>query len=228
MMQTLTAPEIHNPNNIIAFRGEKHPLSTLFPVEGGISYDAVNYPSVEHSYKTQVTYYSCDDLKMYITKTDSPIQMMKHINSELELDTCEESLTARIGIIKALLQSKLERLEVFHRFLTTSGDNVLVEATNNHYLASGLPRISATINIPSERWPGQNKLHQLLMEVRKDAMKKERKVTKVIEANTAKSMLLVSHDNENQHETTPAEVEFHNQQSLSDPQEHVITAVLGD
>ena len=72
--------------------------------------------------------------------------MMKHINSELEFDTCEESLMARIGIMKVLLQSKLEWPEVFHKFLTTSGDKVLVEATNNRCWASGLPGISTTIN----------------------------------------------------------------------------------
>jgi len=178
-LRTITTQQ-PNPDEsrILAFRGENHPLSNLYLVEKGVEYDRTMYPSVEHAYKSaEASYFTRDDLQDYIRNTKSALSMMKHVNRELEFEEREEWLTVRQGIMRSLLASKYESCPQFRDCLMSSEDKCIVEATNNKFWASGIPGTKETISTPSIKWTGQNKLGQMLMDIRKEERERSMKET---------------------------------------------------
>ena len=176
--ETLTDNNAKTPDdtlNKLAFRGAKHPLSNLYIVNCGVVYDSKTYKSVEHAYKaTKVSYFCRDDLLAYIDSTENALVMMQHIDEELKFDICEEWTTSKQGIMQEILKSKYERCSAFKDYLLGTQDKYLVEATNNTYWASGVPGINQTLDTPRNKWPGQNRLGQMLMNLRKEAREREK------------------------------------------------------
>jgi ribA/ribD-fused uncharacterized protein len=121
---------------------------------------------VEHGYKSlQVVYYGRDDLLPVIEQTKCAMDVMKMVNRKLEGFNCEEWTLAKYNIMKALLEEKFLHFEDFKNAILES-TGTIVEATNHAYWASGLPGIRATKDTPIDQWPGQNKLGELMMEMR--------------------------------------------------------------
>jgi ribA/ribD-fused uncharacterized protein len=71
----------------------------------------------------------------------------------------------RVTIMRSILDLKYHSCKEFRDRIQDSGEKLIVEATGSNFWASGLPP-RATATQPCDAWPGQNRLGQLLMEMR--------------------------------------------------------------
>ena len=148
------------------FRGENNPLSNLFLVTEGVTYDNKHYPSVEHAYKSQEAIYKeREDLVPVIADLPRGLDAMRMVNDAVKGVENEEWTLNRVSIMKTLLEDKFTCSNAFRETLLSS-TGILVEATTNQYWGSGLKGIIPTKETLSSKWPGQNKMGKLLTEMR--------------------------------------------------------------
>ena len=154
---------MHNPNLEI-FRGEKHPLSNFFPVT--LSSEGNTYKTAEHMYQHQkATTMNMPDVAANILQTDKAIDA-KNIGDALNQHTdISKWESKKVTIMRSILELKYHSCKEFRDRIQDSGKKLIVEATGHSFWASGLPP-RATATQPCDSWPGQNRLGQILMEMR--------------------------------------------------------------
>ncbi len=159
-------------SGIRAFRGSKDILSNLHIIDNKIEYDSTEYTSVEHGYKSKkAEYYDRGDVIELISNTEDPTDAMNIANAELYgEDEREEWVRERSRIMKDLIHLKAKQSPKFKEELINSKNKILVEATKHIVWASGLPSVNATKTTAPNKWPGQNLLGNIMMEVRSEIL----------------------------------------------------------
>ena len=152
-----------NDSNLEMFRGPRHPLSNLYPVQ--IQFDNNTFPTAEHIYQYQkaTTLGLHDEAKRILTTTDPLAAMLICENATKGHNTTQWD-AVKVKVMRHIMDLKYSNCIEFRHKLRTS-DKILVETTKNKFWASGLPP-KETAETPSESWPGQNKLGEILMNLR--------------------------------------------------------------
>ena len=139
-----------------AFAGEFAFLSNFHPVEGGIEYEGVSYPTVENAFQAAKT---LDPEERTQFETATPAQA-KRLGQKVTLRDGWDY--ARVQVMKELVRQKFQNPELRDKLLATGNDPL--EETNkwhdNYWGACQCARCNGKL--------GLNWLGRILMSVRKE------------------------------------------------------------
>ena len=145
----------------LAFQSHHSPLSNMFYCH--IDYDGHHFPALEIAYqyaRAKIGGYQ----RVAEALVDCPcVYRAKSITSDLK-DT-KECLGCRIKIMTELVRLKFKNNKDCKQWLLRSGTKKLYEATVDKYWATGLV-LSKAKDIKDGKFPGQNKLGEILEKVR--------------------------------------------------------------
>ena len=158
--------------NVTAFRGEDNILSNLYRLSRPLTYKGKEHYSVEHGYKSiKCQFYGRDDLLPHINSIKRGKTVMNYVNDELEYEelaqeNVEDWKSKQVEVMRDLLDAKHEACPEFREELQKTGNSILAEATSHMKWASGLRGFTQTIHTDPDKYPGENMMGKLLMELR--------------------------------------------------------------
>ena len=148
---------------VIPFKGKQHPMSNFFPCR--LTVDGLQFCCSEAAYqhKKAVMYGRPDVARKIYKAQDGPAA--KRAAKTLGQKTCPMWEERKLSTMEHILEAKFLGCVQFRRALQSSGRQILGEATENSFWATGLSPEATDITEP-EFWPGQNRLGRLLMALR--------------------------------------------------------------
>ena len=154
-------------HSLEVFRGSQQPLSSYYPVE--LHEDGKIFPTAEHlyQYRKAISLDLPEDADA-ISLAENPFRAMSlgyNLDAQCDIIHIDEWYSTKTKVMRDVIRMKYDSSQDFRNILENSNDKVLVEATSNMYWASGL-NPKSTANTPIDEWPGENKLGDLLMELR--------------------------------------------------------------
>lgn len=162
----------NNEDHVVPFRGYKHILSNFAPCQ--IKHKGKIFTSSEAVYMSE----KAEELDMpgiaeKIRRAPNATKANLIAREELEGKETNEWIGKTDEVMRMVLRLKAKYCPEFCNALIESEGLVLAEATNNMYWATGLS-VYLTMHTQIKRWPGTNKLGQLLMELREDLLEKKK------------------------------------------------------
>ena len=155
-----------NGPELEVFKGERNPMSNFFPVI--IQWDDQLFPTSEHVFQYQKAL-SLEhfDIADRIIEAKTPYEAKKLGDSIYQDPSTDLTPWERVkeDVMYEILSLKYSTCAEFRSKLLGTKNKAIVEATNNRFWASGLTP-SETVNTPKMNWPGENRLGQLLEELR--------------------------------------------------------------
>lgn len=155
-------------HNISAFQGDKDPLSNMYFCE--IHSEGKIWHSSEQFYLyKKAIHHDAHDIADKILQTSNGYQM-KVISKDIK--TKYSWYDIRVEVMEQILELKLENSLEFRRKLANSNDKLLVYSDKyDKFWGCGLEKSVACVTDP-QKFPGQNQLGQLLMEIRNNKLTK--------------------------------------------------------
>ena len=155
--------------DMIVFQGPGTPLSNFFPCNlKSVKYKQT-FPSSEHyfQYAKLVELNAPISTKQQVLNAQTPVEAKK-VADNFKRDLRDISLKdawmgKRVSIMREALLLKYHSSPEFRTYLEGTKPKVLVEGTHNRFWASGLSR---TDTIKAKKFPGSNKLGEMLMDLR--------------------------------------------------------------
>lgn len=166
------ACDAYDPDaDVISFRSESQPLSNFFPCS--FTYEGQEFTSSEQA----IQYLKAKDTenhhvaKKVLAAQDarSAWTASRAIPSETSLQWDQNN----IHQVEQVLSAKAEQVPAFKDALINSGQSVLAEATSHTFWATGITSPDLAKSTKQQYWTGQNKLGQILMELRQWLQEKE-------------------------------------------------------
>ena len=154
-------------NNVLAFRGGKDPLSNFYMCD--LEHEGQVFTSSEHMYQwMKAIHHDQPELADQILRAEFPYEAKKlgdEINENLDIWD-----DMKVQVMTHVLNMKYLQCAQFRDTLHHSNDNIVAEATNNMFWASGL-NPQQTIKTDRKDWPGKNALGCLLMALRSSQLR---------------------------------------------------------
>ncbi len=146
------------------FKSHDNILSNFAPCK--ITYLGIEFDSLEHMYQwLKATDLGVEDIA-------EQIRLAKHAGAAraiardfIDSDLAKEWEEKSVQTMYMCLTHKARQCGAFKEALIQSGENILVEATNNNFWAAGLDPYTVSMT-KKEFWPGKNMLGDLLMKLR--------------------------------------------------------------
>ena len=162
-----------------AFAGARDKLSNFFPCKVNLS--GTEYKSSEHAYQAQkASMCARPDIAEEIINASSAFQV-KQISKRIGCSKSWDQENEKI--LEKVVRAKVASDVSVKDYLLQTGDKVLAEAVpHDSFWGTGLTK-EATMHTAKEAWPGQNKMGQIMMRIRKELQegkgkgKKKRKLT---------------------------------------------------
>lgn len=228
-----------NSDHITGFRGASNPLSNFYRLDRPIKVYRKELSTVEHGYKImKIQHYGRTDLKETILATESPLEVMRVVRSELqqtEIDQDNENdwKDKRLDIMKKLLDQKYRVCKEFRDALHTSNE-IICEATSHPFWGTGLAGIERSVKCEPAEWPGQNKLGELLMQLRKEnavawQIENEAEESSKADTETAETTKRADQTGEQQNHSIEYADEFVEDEEEDDEiEQQEISVIIGD
>jgi len=157
--------EAYDPEaDIIAFRSEKDPLSNFFPCsleyngeQFNSSEQAMQYLKAKDTHNTKVAKSIMD-----AGNARGAWSASRAIPQETSLKWDQEN----VHQVEQILSAKAEQVPDFRTTLISSGTSILAEATTHKFWATGIASPNIAKTTKPDYWSGENKLGQILMDLR--------------------------------------------------------------
>lgn len=150
-------------NECLAFFTKLCPLSNFYQCP--VLIDGHRYHSVEQYYQYSKALFAKDEASAHkILTSNSPAQC-KFVGDRVNVNK-DDWLSKCLVSMETALYHKFSQNPGPRKFLLETGERVLVEASKDKFWGSGITLGSPKVTTISD-WPGENRLGQLLIELRK-------------------------------------------------------------
>ncbi len=153
--------QTNSGQTVLGFYGKFSPMSNFAAAEFEVS--SQKFPTVEHFY----SYKKCElngkkELAYHVLKTEQPVETIA-ISKGNALDD-----ETRVEVVKSGLLAKFHQNPDLKQKLIETGDKIIAEANPyDKFWGTGCALRSEILGQPG-KWPGQNKLGVLLMDLRSE------------------------------------------------------------
>jgi ribA/ribD-fused uncharacterized protein len=167
-----TACDAYLPDgNILPFRSDEQPMSNFYPCS--LEYEGRTFNSTEQALQyTKAIDTKHPQIAKAILKAENAREAWK-ASRALPEDEALQWDKDNIHQVEQMLGAKATQVPAFSSALLESKDAILAEATGHKFWATGIPNPEFTKTTKEQYWPGQNKLGELLMNLREYLQDKE-------------------------------------------------------
>ena len=159
-----SCPAYRDPSTITSFRSRFDPLCNMYKCSVG--YNDKQFKSSEHLYGYRKCQFAGEAaLAEQVFNAPDPFAA-KRLTQSLDPAKLKEWHAARADIMKDILLAKATSVTNFREALLNSGDNIIVEVTDDPYWGCGITNQAVASSIDPTYFKGSNMLGNILMQVR--------------------------------------------------------------